>query len=98
MTVRFNVVYDGIRTTARINPDVWELFVNLANGGCDDAARASFMTYFNLGRWQGIQRGQSASEYAHQMIKNLIYSQSRCGFQALYAGEKARKACGGVHD
>ena len=90
--MRFNVEFRGTRTTVRVNSDVWELFVYICNAGSDEAARASFLTYFKLHEGVANCRGLSNQEAAHEVCKNLIYSCLRGNIEPLHAGESARNS------
>lgn len=88
--MRFNVEFRGVRTTVRVNADVWELFVFICNANDEKAAKASFLTYFKHHEGVANFRGLSNQEAAHEVCKNLIYSCLRGHIEPLAAGGKAR--------
>lgn len=84
--MRFDTVFRGKRTTVRVNNDVWDLFVEFANAGDEEAAQEKFLLYF-VG-YEGLAnfRGLTNSEAANEVCKNLIRSRLREHFQSLPAG------------
>lgn len=84
--MRFNTFFRGKRTTIRVNNDVWDLFVEFANAGDEEAAQEKFLLYFSGFEGLANFRGLTNSEAANEVCKNLIRSRLREHFQPFAAG------------